>query len=118
MPISGFLAASSVGWPSIFYLFGALSILWSVSFFFLGADLPANHRSISEEEREYIEKSLRTTETKGDGEVEQVKKSSMSIKRHDRVPRNKNDDVSTRKRHRELKRAEIFGSYGITPEPD
>ncbi|XP_067213756.1 putative inorganic phosphate cotransporter isoform X2 [Linepithema humile] len=71
MPISGFLAASNVGWPSIFYLFGALSILWSVSFFFLGADSPSNHRSISEEEKEYIEKSLRITETKGDDKVDQ-----------------------------------------------
>ncbi|XP_029674837.1 putative inorganic phosphate cotransporter isoform X1 [Formica exsecta] len=64
MPISGFLATSSIGWPSIFYLFGALTILWSTVFFYFGADSPAEHRSISQKEREYIEESLRTTETK------------------------------------------------------
>jgi MFS family permease len=73
MPISGYLAASRVGWPSIFYLFGALAILWSIGFFFLGADSPFDHRSISEEEKEYIEKSLKITKEE-DGEVEQVKK--------------------------------------------
>lgn len=69
MPISGVLAASDVGWPSIFYIFGALSIVWSVSFFILGADAPSTHRSISQEEKEYIEESLRTTEEK---ETDQV----------------------------------------------
>ncbi|XP_014485432.1 PREDICTED: putative inorganic phosphate cotransporter isoform X2 [Dinoponera quadriceps] len=59
LPISGALAASVTGWPSIFYLFGALSILWSVCFSFLGADSPAKHRSISQKEREYVEESLR-----------------------------------------------------------
>lgn len=74
MPISGFLAASSVGWPSIFYIFGALTILWSIVFFYFGADSPAEHRSISQKEREYIEESLRTAETKDEDEPKQVKK--------------------------------------------
>ncbi|KAL6437430.1 hypothetical protein ACFW04_005133 [Cataglyphis niger] len=70
MPISGFLAASSIGWPSIFYLFGALTILWSTVFLYYGADSPAEHRSISQKEREYIEESLRTTETKDEDKNE------------------------------------------------
>src|SRR5580765_1781354 len=74
MPISGFLAASSVGWPSIFYIFGALAILWSTVFLYFGADSPAENRSISQKEREYIEESLRTTETKNENESKQVKK--------------------------------------------
>ncbi|KMQ91449.1 inorganic phosphate cotransporter-like protein [Lasius niger] len=71
MPISGYLAASSVGWPSIFYLFGALTILWSTVFLYFGADSPAEHRSISQKEREYIEESLRTTEAKNENESKQ-----------------------------------------------
>ncbi|EFN85104.1 putative inorganic phosphate cotransporter isoform X2 [Harpegnathos saltator] len=71
LPISGALAASAGGWPSIFYLFGALAILWSVCFFLLGADSPFKHRSISQEEKEYIEESLRTTERKEDPKVKQ-----------------------------------------------
>ncbi|KAL6437426.1 hypothetical protein ACFW04_005133 [Cataglyphis niger] len=74
MPISGFLAASSIGWPSIFYLFGALTILWSTVFLYYGADSPAEHRSISQKEREYIEESLRTTETKDEDKNESKQK--------------------------------------------
>ncbi|XP_070162649.1 putative inorganic phosphate cotransporter isoform X2 [Polyergus mexicanus] len=74
MPISGFLAGSSIGWPSIFYLFGALTILWSSIFFYFGADSPAEHRSISQKEREYIEKSLRITETKDKNKNESKQK--------------------------------------------
>jgi len=76
LPISGFLAASILGWPSIFYLFGALAIFWSVSFFFLGADSPSDHRSISEEEKERIEQSLKITE---EGDSEQVKKNCQCL---------------------------------------
>jgi len=73
MPIAGVLAESSVGWPSIFYLFGTLSIIWSVVYYYLGADAPSNHRSISQEERMYIEEQLRTTEAKSDDEIKKVK---------------------------------------------
>ncbi|XP_032683850.1 LOW QUALITY PROTEIN: uncharacterized protein LOC116850093 [Odontomachus brunneus] len=62
LPICGALAASATGWPGIFYLFGALGILWSICFFLLGADSPSKHRSISQEERVYIEESLKTSE--------------------------------------------------------
>jgi len=72
MPISGFLAASKIGWPSIFYVFGALSIIWSTIFLFCGADSPSSHRTISQEEKEYIEDSLRTKETKTDEEAKKV----------------------------------------------
>ncbi|EZA50530.1 putative inorganic phosphate cotransporter isoform X2 [Ooceraea biroi] len=71
MPISGFLAASRVGWPSIFYVFGALAIVWSTVFLLFGADSPSSHSSISQEEKEYIEDSLRTKETKADDEIQQ-----------------------------------------------
>ncbi|XP_071644120.1 putative inorganic phosphate cotransporter isoform X1 [Temnothorax longispinosus] len=71
MPIAGVLAASNSGWPSIFYIFGVLAIIWSIAFLYFGADTPSIHRSISPEERMYIEESLRTTEAKSDDEVKQ-----------------------------------------------
>ncbi|XP_071644036.1 putative inorganic phosphate cotransporter [Temnothorax longispinosus] len=71
MPIAGLLAASSSGWPSIFYLFGVLMIIWSIAFLYFGADAPSSHHSISLEERMYIEESLRTIEAKSDDEVKQ-----------------------------------------------
>ncbi|KYM76069.1 Putative inorganic phosphate cotransporter, partial [Atta colombica] len=74
MPIAGILAESSVGWPSIFYLFGTLSIIWSVVYYYLGADAPSNHRSISQAERMYIEEQLRTTEAKSDDEIKKKMK--------------------------------------------
>ncbi|XP_050586505.1 putative inorganic phosphate cotransporter isoform X2 [Bombus affinis] len=59
-PISGELAASSVGWPSIFYTFGVLTIIWAIVFFIFGSDSPSKHSGISEKERRYIEDSLKT----------------------------------------------------------
>jgi ACS family sodium-dependent inorganic phosphate cotransporter-like MFS transporter 5 len=58
MPISGQLAASSLGWPSIFYFFGILGIGWAVLFYCLGCDEPAVHSRISDAERVYIDQSL------------------------------------------------------------
>lgn len=58
MSVCGALASSSIGWPSIFYVFGALGFLWVVLWFFLGADRPDTHKFISKEEQAYIETSL------------------------------------------------------------
>nr|CAD7257590.1 unnamed protein product [Timema shepardi] len=58
MPICGALAQSAAGWPSVFYLFGGLGLLWCVAWFFLAADSPASHKWISQEEKLYIEASL------------------------------------------------------------
>ncbi|XP_044252989.1 putative inorganic phosphate cotransporter, partial [Tribolium madens] len=43
--------------PSAFYIYGALGIVWACIFAFFVANSPALHRSISDEEREYIESS-------------------------------------------------------------
>lgn len=56
--VAGYLAASPWGWPSIFYVTGLCGILWAVVWFFLGADSPDTHSSISTEERTYIKTSL------------------------------------------------------------
>jgi MFS family permease len=58
MAVCGALASSSIGWPSIFYIFGAVGILWVVLWVFLGADRPGTHKFISKEEQAYIEANL------------------------------------------------------------
>lgn len=55
---SGFLASSSMGWPSIFYISGACGVVWTVLFFFWGSSSPAECKSISAEEKKLIETSL------------------------------------------------------------
>ncbi|XP_075221023.1 putative inorganic phosphate cotransporter isoform X2 [Lycorma delicatula] len=58
MPMSGYLASSSGGWPSIFYVSGIIGLLWVVLWVFKGADSPATHSNISQSEKEYIMTSL------------------------------------------------------------
>lgn len=58
MIITGYLAASSWGWPSSFYVFGVIGLIWCVFWFLLGDETPAAHRNISMQERKYIEQSL------------------------------------------------------------
>ncbi|VEN34351.1 unnamed protein product [Callosobruchus maculatus] len=62
MPITGFLAASQLGWPSTFYLFGALGYLWILAWYFLGAGCPTEYPRITEEEKTYIQQSLSATQ--------------------------------------------------------
>jgi len=62
MPICGFLIAS-LGWESVFYVTGAIGIIWSVAWFLLVFDSPSQHPRISTEERRYIEDSIGTTAT-------------------------------------------------------
>ncbi|XP_058061471.1 putative inorganic phosphate cotransporter isoform X1 [Anopheles bellator] len=58
LAISGVLASSSLGWPGIFYLSGAVGLIWSVAWFFYGCNSPSEYRGIAPEEREFIESSL------------------------------------------------------------
>ncbi|KAF2367680.1 Major facilitator superfamily [Trinorchestia longiramus] len=53
---SGFLCNSSFlgGWPSVFYVFGSAGIIWSVFWFPLVYNSPAQHPRISEQELEYL----------------------------------------------------------------
>ncbi|MFH4979988.1 hypothetical protein AB6A40_006697 [Gnathostoma spinigerum] len=63
MPLSGLLCQYGFagGWPSIFYVLGTAALIWSVLWLWLVADTPSKHKTISTEEREYIEDSLRET---------------------------------------------------------
>lgn len=74
LAISGSLASSSMGWPSIFYLSGAVSLLWAIMWWWLGSNTPQVNRWISEKEKEYIITSLQTnTEDNYDDEKHKPK---------------------------------------------
>ncbi|CAH1263098.1 SLC17A8 [Branchiostoma lanceolatum] len=57
LPICGVLA-EHVGWPSIFYVFGALGLVWFVGWWFIVTDSPATHSTISYQELEYIRQTI------------------------------------------------------------
>ncbi|XP_072157143.1 putative inorganic phosphate cotransporter isoform X2 [Bemisia tabaci] len=56
--MAGFLASSSLGWPSIFYISGALGLAWVVFWMIFGDTSPTNSKIISEEELKYIVKNI------------------------------------------------------------
>ncbi|XP_012943338.1 sialin [Aplysia californica] len=60
LPISGVLCDSDVagGWPSVFYVFGAIGCLWFIAWMLVVHNTPADHPRISASEREYIESSI------------------------------------------------------------
>lgn len=63
-PIAGWISASSIGWPVVFYLYGAVGVVWSVIWLLVGSDSPAEHKTISTEERKYIESGIEGDEDK------------------------------------------------------
>ncbi|CAH1154511.1 unnamed protein product [Phaedon cochleariae] len=58
MILTGYIAASSYGWPMGFYLFSIFGLIWCLLCALFGSNSPADHASISKEERFYIESSL------------------------------------------------------------
>lgn len=60
LPISGLLCDSDFlgGWPSVFYIFGALGVVWTICWWIFVYDSPATHPWISEAEKTYIEGSI------------------------------------------------------------
>ncbi|XP_017490862.1 PREDICTED: putative inorganic phosphate cotransporter [Rhagoletis zephyria] len=58
LAISGTLAASAYGWPSIFYMSGCCGVLWAFVWLMWGADSPRASKLISSIERDYIESAL------------------------------------------------------------
>ena len=65
MSLSGVLCDHGFagGWPSVFYVFGAAACLWSFAWFLLCHNSPSTHPRISVAERQYIEKSMESSET-------------------------------------------------------
>lgn len=57
MPACGYLIANC-GWESVFYVTGAIGLAWSVAWFFLVYDSPAQHPRITDEERRHIETKI------------------------------------------------------------
>ncbi|XP_063225600.1 putative inorganic phosphate cotransporter isoform X2 [Bacillus rossius redtenbacheri] len=60
MPLSGLLSEYGFagGWPSIFYVFGAVGTVWSVAFLWLVFESPDEHPRIADDEKKYITSSV------------------------------------------------------------
>ncbi|CAH3189327.1 unnamed protein product [Porites evermanni] len=67
MPLAGVLCASDIwgGWPSVFYVFGGVGILWSFIWMMFTYNRPANHPRISIKEREFIHATIGAGQDKG-----------------------------------------------------
>ncbi|CAG9773623.1 unnamed protein product [Ceutorhynchus assimilis] len=57
MPVCGYLI-STIGWESVFYVTGVVGLFWSILWFCIIYDSPAQHPRISEEERREIETKI------------------------------------------------------------
>lgn len=58
MPLSGLLSVSSGGWPSIFYVFGAIGTVWCIAFLLVVKEDPSANKRMNPEERNYIQTAL------------------------------------------------------------
>ncbi|XP_067010645.2 putative inorganic phosphate cotransporter isoform X2 [Anabrus simplex] len=60
MPLSGLLSEYGFdgGWPSIFYVFGAVGTIWSLAFLVMVYEDPDVHPRIPEDEKKYITNSV------------------------------------------------------------
>ncbi|XP_059057805.1 sialin [Achroia grisella] len=63
MPICGFLIAH-FGWESAFYFTGLIGAIWSLAWFAVVYDTPADHPRITEEEKNYLMEVLPKDNTK------------------------------------------------------
>ena len=61
LPLSGILCEHGFdgGWPTVFYVFGTLGVVWFAIWMPLTADSPSRHRKISKVEKDYICSSLK-----------------------------------------------------------
>ncbi|KAK2834443.1 hypothetical protein Q7C36_015144 [Tachysurus vachellii] len=57
MPLAGILVQYS-GWSSVFYIYGSFGIVWYVFWILVAYESPAEHPTITDEERLYIEESI------------------------------------------------------------
>ncbi|XP_030767305.1 putative inorganic phosphate cotransporter [Sitophilus oryzae] len=61
MPVTGVISASWAGWPAAFYFFGGVGLGWCVLWIIWGRNSPADDKTITPEEKYYIESSLKNT---------------------------------------------------------
>ena len=64
MPVSSYLCESRLGWPSVFYLFGGLGVLWFVAWALLVHDGPDVHPRISPQEKLFLQVTRRYSVTR------------------------------------------------------
>ncbi|XP_039555414.1 vesicular glutamate transporter 1-like, partial [Passer montanus] len=57
MPLAGVLVQYT-GWSSVFYVYGSFGVLWYFFWVLVSYESPAQHPTISPEERKYIEESI------------------------------------------------------------
>uniref|UniRef100_A0A8B9J7N1 Major facilitator superfamily (MFS) profile domain-containing protein n=1 Tax=Astyanax mexicanus TaxID=7994 RepID=A0A8B9J7N1_ASTMX len=57
MPLAGVLVQYS-GWSSVFYIYGSFGIVWYMFWILVSYESPADHPTITDEERLYIEESI------------------------------------------------------------
>ncbi|GMS94921.1 hypothetical protein PENTCL1PPCAC_17096, partial [Pristionchus entomophagus] len=60
--ISAALCASPLGWQSIFYLFGALGVVWIMGWLTIASNSPASNRFITDREAKFLESEIRRKE--------------------------------------------------------
>jgi len=71
LSVSGYIASSSLGWPSTFYIPGCVGIVWAFVWLYLCSSTPAQHPSITLMERRYIESSGQARRPSDAGREEQ-----------------------------------------------
>lgn len=64
MPLAGAISSSAGGWPVVFYLYGGISIVWSILWLTFGSSSLLTDRFISEDEKKYIEADRNADEEK------------------------------------------------------
>lgn len=57
LPLCGWVL-TAWGWEAVFYVSGALALIWTVAWWFLVFDSPDQHPRISDKEREYLAQHL------------------------------------------------------------
>ncbi|KAJ3634274.1 hypothetical protein MTP99_011169 [Tenebrio molitor] len=55
---SGGLLVDHLGWPSIFYVTGGVTLMWGLAWFYFVYDSPGQHPRMSQKEREEIKKTV------------------------------------------------------------
>lgn len=61
--LGGYLCVNgfSGGWPSIFYVFGIVGVVWTIMWIALSSKSPAEHHFISEKEKAYIQSHIKSS---------------------------------------------------------
>lgn len=68
MPLSGYLAAE-VSWESTFYIFGIIGCVWTIFWLLFVRRSPAFDKFISENEKKFIQESLRAVTSENEVKI-------------------------------------------------